>query len=135
MRASVLLPALLLLAALPGCASSGPPAVASGIDTTGDLVEYLNARGYVPRPAGVTVPLALDVAAQTYTLEGSDALLAVYEFDTARAAERGADAFQLDTFGGGQAVLYQRGVLVVASSGGDATLELTLTRALGPASY
>jgi len=131
-----LLPLLLgVLWLLPACAPSGTATVATGIDTTGDLIEYLGARGYVLRPAGTTLPHVLDVAGQVYEVQNAEARIAIYEFDSAQAAEQGADAFQLETLGGDRAALYQRGRLVVASSGGDASLELTLTQALGPATY
>ena len=138
MRASLalLLPLLGALVLLPGCAtSSETTAVPAGIDTTDDLVAYLSGRGYVLRPAGVTVPLVLSVPGQVYRIQSSRARIAIYEFDSAQAAERGADAFQLDTLGGGQAALYQHGPLLVASTGGDSSLELTLTQALGAGGY
>src|SRR5690606_25975867 len=130
--ALALLPAPVLL---PACAPTATATVAAGIDTTGDLIEYLSARGYVLRSAGVSVPLVLDVPGQVYGVGGSEAVLAIYEFDSAEAAARGASALPLETLGGDLAARYQRGRLLVASSGGDASLELTLTQALGPATY
>lgn len=138
-------PAALLLAFvfLTGCASSrsadGETAngdvAFSDVDSAQDFAFYLGRQGYVLHPVVLTVPSALGVAGQVYEVDTNGGYLVLYEFSDEAAARRGVDAIQLDTFGGIQASLFQRGPLVVAYAGGRSGLTLTLTDSLGPAVY
>lgn len=132
-RLGVFLVSLVFLA---GCAvltpraDEGPPTIAS----SGDLVEYLGARGYVLRPRRLTSPFALRAVGHEYRVEGG--LIRIYEFESPEmAAEEGVPDFLIDTYGGRTSSVFQHGPLVVAYVGDGAAVQVALAQALGPAVY
>jgi hypothetical protein len=131
---------LLVVLALAGCAGSRTDDADGGatdadLDSAQDFAFWLGRQGYVLHPAVLAVPPALGVSGNVYEIQTGGGYLILYEFPDEATARRGADAIQLDALGGARTALFQRGPLVVLSSGGRSGLILTLTNALGPALY
>jgi hypothetical protein len=86
----------------------------------------------VLRAVSASTPFTLSVPGRAYEIENAPGLIVLYEFASAEEAERELDAFRP---AGVRTSVYQRGPLVVAYTGAQSSVNLTLTQALGPAVF